>query len=164
MIRGVNLRTGAWLALAGAGAALDQLSKTAIDQMLPLGQVIAVTGFFNVVHVLNPGAAFSFLAAASGWQQWFFGFIALAVSIFLVALILRRPPANEALAYALILGGAMGNLIDRVARCAVVDWLDFHWQGMHWPAFNVADICIVVGATAMVPASIRSSSPLSRTP
>jgi signal peptidase II len=104
---------------------------------------------------LNPGAAFSLLAQAAGWQRWFFGGIALITCIALIVLIVRKPPVTEALGLALILGGAAGNLTDRVVRGSVFDWLDFYWSGMHWPAFNMADVWIVSGVGLLLIASLR---------
>jgi signal peptidase II len=121
-----------------------------------------LTGFFNVVHVWNTGAAFSFLANAGGWQRYFFIALAFGVSIWLT-LALRKPlRALEAGAYSLILGGALGNAVDRLLRGHVVDYLDFHLGGWHWPAFNVADIGIVCGALLMVVSSLRQSSDASK--
>lgn len=139
-----------WLGIAAVLAAVDQLSKAIVEMLLPLGAIQPVTAFFNFVHTLNPGAAFSFLADASGWQWWFFTGIALVVSMILASLILRHPTSREIPAYALILGGAIGNLIDRLTRGSVVDWLDFYWNAMHWPAFNLADVWIVTGAGLML--------------
>lgn len=144
-----------WLGIAAILAAADQLSKAVVEMLLPLGAVHPVSSFFNFVHTLNPGAAFSFLADASGWQWWFFTGIALVVSIVLVSLILRHPTSREVPAYALIVGGAMGNLIDRLTRGAVVDWLDFYWDALHWPAFNLADVWIVSGAALMLVKSFQ---------
>ncbi|MGY8831917.1 MAG: signal peptidase II, partial [Pseudomonadales bacterium] len=121
---------------------------------LPVGSVIPLAPFFNLVHFWNTGAAFSFLADAGGWQRYFFSVIALVVSVVL-ALILRKPRANsEALGYSLILGGAVGNLIDRASQGHVIDYLDFYWQSWHWPAFNLADIGIVGGATMLILSSL----------
>lgn len=139
-----------WLGIAAFLAAADQLSKAIVEMLLPLGAIHPVNAFFNFVHTLNPGAAFSFLADASGWQWWFFTGIAIIVSMILVSLILRHPTSREIPAYALILGGAVGNLIDRLTRGAVVDWLDFYWNALHWPAFNLADVWIVAGAGMML--------------
>jgi len=138
-----------WL-VAGIGLAIDQLTKAAIAGLLSLGHGIPVTSFFNIVHVINTGAAFSFLADQPGWQRWFFSAIALGAAAFLVVLIRRRPPRAEAVAYAAILAGALGNLVDRLTRGAVVDWLDVHWGDLHWPAFNLADVGITTGALLLV--------------
>jgi signal peptidase II len=112
-----------------------------------------VTPFFNLVHVLNPGAAFSFLAGAGGWQRWFFLAIALGASIWLAWMLSKPVRRLEALAYSLILGGAVGNGFDRVARGQVVDYLDFHLRGTHWPAFNIADVAITGGVVALIAVS-----------
>ena len=144
----------AYLGVALAAVIADQGTKFAITQSLSLGQSIPLTSFFNLVHVLNPGAAFSFLAGAGGWQRYFFIGIAVVVSIFLIKLILENRHKGEAIAYSLILGGAMGNLIDRVFRGYVVDSFDFYWRDWHWPAFNLADIAIVLGALLFVSSSL----------
>lgn len=145
-----------WIAIAGLCAVLDQASKAMIEASLPYGSAIPVTSFFNLVHTLNSGAAFSFLANQGGWQRLFFGVIALVASIVLTVMIIRRPRPMEAAAYALILGGAVGNLVDRIFRGAVVDWLDFYLRGLHWPAFNLADVWIVTGAGLCILSSLWS--------
>ena len=143
-----------WWTLALAIASADQALKSAIAGALPVGSVIPLAPFFNLVHFWNTGAAFSFLADAGGWQRYFFSVIALVVSVVL-ALILRKPRANsEALGYSLILGGAVGILIDRASQGHVIDYLDFYWQSWHWPAFNLADIGIVGGATMLILSSL----------
>jgi len=140
-----------WLALAGVLVVLDQLSKLAVLQWLAPGRVVEVTPFFNFVLVYNPGAAFSFLAQAPGWQRGLFIAIALVASAWIVFLLRRHwRETLFSFALALILGGAVGNLIDRVVYGAVVDFLDFHAAGWHWPAFNVADSAITVGAVLLV--------------
>jgi len=145
-----------WWTLALAIASADQALKSAIAGALPVGSVIPLAPFFNLVHFWNTGAAFSFLADAGGWQRYFFSVIALVVSVVL-ALILRKPRANsEALGYSLILGGAVGNLIDRASQGHVIDYLDFYWQSWHWPAFNLADIAIVGGAAMLILSSLLS--------
>lgn len=151
-----------WLGIAALLAAVDQLSKAIVEMLLPLGATHPVNAFFNFVHTLNPGAAFSFLANASGWQWWFFTGIAMVVSMILAGLILRHPTSREMPAYALVLGGAVGNLIDRLTRGAVVDWLDFYWNAMHWPAFNLADVWIVAGASLMLLKSFQPQAKDSR--
>ncbi|WP_411961198.1 signal peptidase II (plasmid) [Pseudomonas mandelii] len=145
-----------WWTLSLGIASADQAFKSAIEGSLPVGTVIPLAPFFNLVHFWNTGAAFSFLADAGGWQRYFFIVIALIVSMVL-ALILRKPRANsEALGYSLILGGAVGNLIDRAFRGHVIDYLDFSWQSWHWPAFNLADIGIVGGAAMLILSSLLS--------
>lgn len=139
-----------WYSLAMGIFAADQATKTYVDMATPLGWSHYVTSFFNLVNVLNPGAAFSFLAGAGGWQRWFFLALALAVSAGLVWTLWRPLRKLEALSYSLILGGALGNGLDRAVRGQVVDYLDFHVRGMHWPAFNLADTAIVGGAMVMI--------------
>ena len=140
-----------WIVLAVVVIALDQLSKIWALGTLHMAEQVAVTSFFNLVLVFNAGAAFSFLANAGGWQKWFFVVLASGISMWLVAML--RQHARErllALALSLILGGAIGNVIDRLRFDAVVDFLDFHLAGMHWPAFNVADSAITLGVVLML--------------
>ncbi len=151
-----SIHKARWYALALAVFAGDQATKSYIDVTRPLGWSHEVTSFFNLVHVLNPGAAFSFLADAGGWQRWFFLAIALAVSAWLTWQLSRPLRKLEALSYSLILGGAIGNAFDRAVRGQVIDYLDFHLRGWHWPAFNLADMAIVGGAVALVLLSLMS--------
>ncbi|WP_303783976.1 signal peptidase II [Azovibrio restrictus] len=140
-----------WLLLAGGLVLVDQFTKLAILARFQLGESLAVTSFFNLVLVYNPGAAFSFLANAGGWQKWFFVLLALAISGWILHMLLAHPePKRQNFALTLILGGAIGNVIDRVMYGAVVDFLDFHVAGWHWPAFNVADSGITIGAVLLV--------------
>ncbi|MGX6566728.1 signal peptidase II [Cupriavidus necator] len=146
-----------WWKIALAVLLSDISSKAAVTALMPYGQSIPLTGFFNLVHTWNTGAGFSFLANAGGWQRYLFVLFALGVSIWLV-LELRKPlPALQALAYSLILGGALGNAVDRVMRGHVVDYLDFHLGGWHWPAFNAADVGIVCGAVLLVYVTLRQT-------
>jgi signal peptidase II len=145
-----------WYALAIFAFLADQATKSYIDATTPLGWSREVTPFFNLVHVLNPGAAFSFLAGAGGWQRWFFLVIALVVSAWLVRQLYSPLRKLEGLSYSLILGGALGNAFDRAVRGQVIDYLDFHLRGWHWPAFNIADMAIMGGAMALVLASLMS--------
>jgi signal peptidase II len=136
----------------------DIATKSAIVAFIPLRVYHPLTPWFNLGHWLNPGAAFSFLAQAGGWQRGFFIALGLVASVFLCWLISRpHTGALERVGYAGILGGALGNVVDRVFRGAVVDWLDFHWNDWHWPAFNVADIAICVGAACLVASSFSRS-------
>lgn len=144
-------RLALWLALAAGIIVLDQATKLWVLASFYLGERLEVTPFFNLVLVMNSGAAFSFLADAGGWQKWFFVVLALVISGWLVAMI--RHHAAETLlplACALVLGGALGNVIDRLRFGAVVDFLDFHVAGWHWPAFNVADSGITVGVVLLI--------------
>lgn len=140
-----------WLALALAVLILDQLTKYAIKATFALHEMVEITPFFNMVLVYNKGAAFSLLADAAGWQRGLFIAIALTASVW-IAWLLRKYAAETlfCLALSLILGGAVGNVIDRVLYGAVVDFLDFHAFGMHWPAFNVADSAISCGAVLLI--------------
>ncbi len=144
-------RFASWLGLSGLIIVLDQLTKFWVVSALSLGQSIELTGFLNLVFVYNPGAAFSFLSDAGGWQRWFFVVLALAVSAWLTFLI-RQHAAERLLPLAatLILGGALGNVIDRIRFGAVVDFVDVHAAGWHWPAFNVADSAISVGVALLL--------------
>ena len=151
-----------WWSLAIALLMLDITSKAAISTLMAYGEAIPVTGYFNLVHAWNTGAAFSFLANAGGWQRYFFIALAFGVSMWL-ALELRKPlPTLSAWAYSLILGGALGNAIDRLLHGHVVDYLDFHLGGWHWPAFNAADIGIVCGAVLLVVESLRPTVDVSK--
>lgn len=133
-----------WLALVLGLLAADQVTKAHFSSTIALNTAVEVTAWFNLVHVLNPGAAFSFLADAGGWQRWFFIAVSVAVllPIAIWCLLLRTEPAEHWLGAGVVAGGA-GNLIDRVQTGAVVDFLDFHWNTWHWPAFNLADVYIV---------------------
>lgn len=140
-----------WMGLAGTVIALDQATKAWVVARLYFGETVVVTSFFNLVYAENRGAAFSFLAGAGGWQRWFFVGLAVVISVWLLAM-LRRHAAERLMpaALSLILGGAIGNVIDRLYLGAVVDFLDFHVAGRHWPAFNVADAAITVGVALML--------------
>ena len=144
-------RTAPWFTAAAAILLADQLSKWAALSQLRPGEPVAITGFFNLALVFNRGAAFSFLADAAGWQQPFFIAVAL-IAAAVVSWLLWRYPERRLLCagLALILGGALGNLWDRVAYGHVVDFLDLHAFGWHWPAFNVADSAISVGAATLI--------------
>jgi signal peptidase II len=145
-----------WLALACAVIALDQLTKVAIERHFEFGDVRPVTGFFNLVLTYNKGAAFSFLANAGGWQDEFLTAIGLGAAAIIVVLLARHGGQRLfALALALILGGALGNVIDRIAYGHVIDFLDFHVAGWHWPAFNLADSAIVGGAALLIYDELR---------
>ena len=144
------------LILALVVLVLDFASKRWAESTVLHGQQIPVTDFFNLVLTYNAGAAFSFLSDASGWQRWFFSGIAASASVLIVYL-LRKHAAEKlfCMSLSLVLGGALGNLWDRIALGHVVDFLDFHISGYHWPAFNVADSAIFVGAMLLVVESFR---------
>lgn len=140
-----------WVGIAIIVTLLDQLTKITMVRLLAYGQSDPVTSFFNLVMVYNKGAAFSFLADQPGWQRYFFTGISVLASLFILWMLKRHPGQRLfCWALALILGGALGNLIDRVAYGHVIDFLDFHLAGWHWPAFNLADSSITVGALLFV--------------
>ena len=144
-----------WLACAAAVLAADQATKAWASAELAHGWR-EVTSFFNLVLMHNTGSAFSFLADAGGWQQFFFGAVAIAVSGAMVWMMLQETgSALTKAAASLVLGGAVGNLIDRLAWGAVTDFLDFHWGTLHWPAFNVADAAIVAGVALLMLSELR---------
>jgi len=140
-----------WFSASAAIVALDQLVKWIFLSKFVPGERLEVTGFFNLVLVFNKGAAFSFLAGAPGWQTPVLAGVAIIASAVISVLILKNK--NKFLfccGLALILGGAIGNLIDRLRFGSVVDFLDFHAMGWHWPAFNVADSAITLGAVLLI--------------
>ena len=140
-----------WLGLALIIFIADQFTKVLILGYYQLGDATYVTSFFNVVRVHNSGAAFSFLANAGGWQRWFFTGIGIAATIFIVWM-LRAHAGQKLFSFALscILGGAVGNVVDRMMHGYVVDFLDFHYAGWHFPAFNIADAAITIGAVCLI--------------
>jgi signal peptidase II len=148
-----------WIWLSLAVFVLDQLTKQLAVAKLIYAEPLAVMPLFNLTLVHNTGAAFSFLAQAGGWQRWFFAGIALLVSAGIIYWLkrLNRDSLWEAIGLALVLGGAVGNLWDRMVHGHVIDFLDFYYQGWHWPAFNVADISIFIGAALLIIDSLRSA-------
>jgi signal peptidase II len=150
-----NSRWLRWLWLAAAVIAADQLTKAAVVAALRDGGAWAVTGFFSLVLTYNTGAAFSFLATASGWQRWVLAAIAIGAGVVIVALLRRGGSALYCTGLALILGGALGNLVDRLWLGKVVDFLLFHYAGWSYPAFNVADSAITTGAALLIVESFR---------
>ena len=154
MARGFKSSSGGmlqWLGLAFIILIADQFTKVLIVGYYQLGDSTQITSFFNLVRWHNTGAAFSFLAGASGWQRWFFtvlGLLAAAVIVWM----LKSHAGQKLFAFALacILGGALGNVIDRILYGHVVDFLDFHWRGWHFPAFNIADSAITIGAVCLI--------------
>lgn len=140
-----------WYVLAALVIVLDQISKQVVLATIQFGETIYVAPFWNWVLTFNRGAAFSFLASEDGWQRWFFTVLALVVSGW-IAVMLRQHPTQKLLSFslALIMGGALGNVIDRIRFGAVVDFVQWHAAGWYWPAFNVADSAITIGAVLMV--------------
>jgi signal peptidase II len=140
-----------WLALSAAIVALDLATKAWVSSAFRYGEVREVTPFFNLVLVHNTGAAFSFLADAGGWQRWFFAAVSIGISIAIVVMMRRGQQSRLAFAaLALVLGGALGNLWDRLTLGHVVDFVQLHAAGYYWPAFNVADSAICVGVALLL--------------
>ena len=146
-----------WLWLAALVIVLDQVTKQVAANMLEMYQPVAVMPMFNWTLMHNTGAAFSFLSDQPGWQRWFFTTIALVVSIVLISWTskLKTEEKWQAIAFALIMGGAIGNVIDRVIHGYVIDFIDVYYQDWHWPAFNIADSAIFVGVAILIIESFR---------
>ncbi len=146
-----------WLGIAAIVVLLDQVSKITVARLFAYAEERVVTSFFNLTLVYNKGAAFNFLSDAGGWQRYFFTGIAVAASLFILYLLKKH--AGQRLfcwALALILGGAVGNVIDRIAYGHVIDFLDFHFRGWgHFPAFNLADSAIFLGAALFILDELR---------
>ena len=145
-----------WLGISLIVVLFDQLTKIAVKKVLAYATPYMLTSFFNLFFIFNRGAAFSFLATAGGWQRWAFTALGVAAACVIVYLLQRH--GNQKLfctALALIMGGALGNVIDRLVHGRVIDFLDFHVGGWHWPAFNLADSAIVVGAALLVLDELR---------
>jgi signal peptidase II len=146
-----------WLGAVAALLIVDQISKSYFSSTMKLGETIRVTEWFNFVHVLNAGAAFSFLADAGGWQRWFFIVVAaLVVGVVSVMCLARQAGTLDRWVGAFVVGGGGGNLVDRVQIGAVVDFLDFHWGSTHWPAFNLADVFVVCSLVVWGFSSMKS--------
>jgi signal peptidase II len=140
-----------WLGLSLIILIADQFTKVLVIGYYQLGASTEVTSFFNLVRAHNSGAAFSFLSDASGWQRWFFSVIGVLAAVLIVWL-LRSHSGQKLFSFAMacILGGAVGNVIDRLLYGYVVDFLDFHWRNWHFPAFNIADSAITIGASCLI--------------
>ncbi len=149
-----------WLGVALIIFIADQFTKTLILGYYRLGDQTVITSFFNIVRAHNTGAAFSFLAGASGWQRWLFTCIGVAAAMFIVWM-LKSHGGQKLFSFAMacILGGAIGNVIDRILHGHVVDFLQFHWGGAYFPSFNVADSAITVGAGLLIFYSFRQHRP-----
>jgi signal peptidase II len=145
-----------WLGITLAVIGVDHLTKWWVSSTLDFHQAVPVLPFFSLVLVHNTGAAFSFLADAGGWQRWFFIAVGIIATVIIVRL-LKRHVHEPRLAFplALVLGGAIGNVLDRVVLGHVVDFLFFHYRSFSWPAFNVADSAITVGAALLIWDSLR---------
>jgi signal peptidase II len=152
-------REAVWWAVAAVVVIADHATKWIAGELMSSRPPVVVTPFFNFVLAHNTGAAFSFLAEGSGWQRWLFAGIAVLAAA-LISVLIRRHAGQRLFCagLALILGGAIGNLIDRLARGYVIDFLQLHAGGWYWPAFNMADSAITVGAALVVLDSLRSKS------
>ena len=141
-----------WLWLSVLAIVLDQGSKLTVDSLMQLYQSIPVLPYFNLTYVHNTGAAFSFLSEAGGWQRWFFAGLAVLISSGITVWLAKLKPQETllAIALALVLGGAVGNLIDRLAYGYVIDFIDVYYENWHWPAFNIADSAITLGVVLMI--------------
>jgi len=141
-----------WLLLSAIVIVLDYVTKHfALANLQPYHPIPFIEGFWNWMLAFNTGAAFSFLSDAGGWQRWFFAALAITISSGLIFWLSRIPRNDwrQALPFALIIGGALGNLVDRIRYGHVVDFIDWYWREHHWPAFNIADAAIVGGAIAL---------------
>ena len=151
LFRDARWRNLHWLWLSLLVLVSDLWTKRLVESSLSLYQRIEVLPFFNITLAYNPGAAFSFLAGAGGWQRWFLSLVAMGASLFIFFWLIRlKGERLLSLGLALILGGALGNLWDRLVYGHVTDFLDFHWAGWHFPAFNIADTAITLGAACLI--------------
>jgi len=150
MVRSGTLRN--WMIIAAVIIIADQITKVIANSELVLYKAVAVMPMFNLTLMYNEGAAFSFLSDAGGWQRWFFTIISLVVSIVLIFWIKKLKPEEkfQAIAFSLILGGAVGNLIDRVRLGYVIDFIEIYYNQFFWPAFNIADSAISIGVVILI--------------
>lgn len=146
----IDWRCSLWLLVSVAVVALDRITKLLVYDTFYTGEIRPITSFFSLVLTYNTGAAFSFLANAGGWQRIFFVVISIAACLLFLWLLLRGGSRLFSLSLALIIGGALGNLWDRLQLGRVIDFLLFHYQGWHYPAFNIADAAICVGAVLLI--------------
>ena len=148
-----------WLWLSAFVIVVDQITKRVVDTSMQLHQSIELAPFFQLTYLRNQGAAFSFLSGAGGWQRWFFIILAVVASAFITVWLRKLDPRQrrEAVAWSLVLGGALGNLIDRILYGYVIDFLDVYYGDWHWPAFNVADSAITVGVVLLLLDSFKSN-------
>ncbi|MCS5565187.1 MAG: signal peptidase II [Methylococcales bacterium] len=151
-----------WFLLSLLVLIVDQVSKVTVASSMHLYESIALVPSFQLTYVHNPGAAFSFLSDAGGWQRWFFIALSSVVSVLISIWLVRLPAALrwQATGLALVLGGAVGNLVDRVLYGYVIDFLDVYYRSWHWPAFNVADAAITIGAVILLVDSFRNPDSL----
>lgn len=150
-----------WLWLSLLLLVVDYATKTLVVKTMNLRDSIDILPFFNLTYVHNEGAAFSFLSDAGGWQRWFLSFIAISISALLIWWLKRLPATNKVLcsAYSLVLAGALGNLYDRISYGYVIDFLHVHYNNWHFPAFNIADSAICVGAALLLFDALTGESP-----
>ena len=148
-----------WI-IVGAVLLADQIVKVSIAHSFTYGETIRITPFFNLVYYRNSGAAFGMLADAGGWQRYLLTAFALGVSFWLSWMLCQKQLWLPRLSYCLILGGALGNVADRIIRGQVVDFLDFHYMQVHWPAFNLADTAIFLGVFCLIVDAIKQSRPV----
>ena len=150
-----------WLWLSAFVIVVDQITKRVVDTSMQLHQSIELAPFFQLTYLRNQGAAFSFLSGAGGWQRWFFIILAVVASAFITVWLRKLDPRQrrEAMAWSLVLGGALGNLIDRILYGYVIDFLDVYYGDWHWPAFNVADSAITVGVVLLLLDSFKPTRP-----
>ncbi|MGF6276026.1 signal peptidase II [Massilia sp. UYP11] len=155
--RGSTASLFPWIGLSLIIVLLDQVTKITVERTFAYAETLPITSFFNLIKVYNPGAAFSFLGDAGGWQRWLFLGIAIAAVVFCIYMMSKNSSQRLfCFALALIMAGAIGNGIDRVVHGHVIDFLDFYWAGIgHFPAFNIADIGISVGAVLFVLDELR---------
>ena len=151
-----------WFLLSLLVLIVDQVSKVTVASSMHLYESIALVPSFQLTYVHNPGAAFSFLSDAGGWQRWFFIALSSVVSVLISIWLVRLPTGLrwQAAGLALVLGGAVGNLVDRVLYGYVIDFLDIYYRSWHWPAFNVADAAITIGAVILLVDSFRNPDSL----
>lgn len=149
-----------WLWISALVIVIDQATKRVVDTTMQLYQSIELIPCFQLTYLRNQGAAFSFLSGAGGWQRWFFIGLAIVASVFICFWLkkLNRSQRWEAVAWSLVLGGALGNLIDRILYGYVIDFLDVYVGEWHWPAFNVADSAITVGVVMLLLDSFKTPS------
>ena len=147
-----------WLWLSAFVIVVDQITKRVVDSAMQLHQTIELIPYFQLTYMRNQGAAFSFLSGAGGWQRWFFIGLAIVASVFIFIWLRKLDPSRrrEAVAWALVLGGALGNLIDRILYGYVIDFLDVYVGDWHWPAFNVADSAITLGVVLLLLDSFKT--------
>ncbi|EAQ32843.1 signal peptidase II [Idiomarina baltica] len=157
LIIGKKLSPYALLSISGLLAASDQAVKWLVQQSMAYGEYVSVTPFFNWVHLWNTGAAFGLLSNGGGWQRYFFIGVALLMSVALTRLIFNKVSKRDGISYGLILGGAVGNLIDRLFRGYVVDSLHLGWQTWQLPVFNIADIAITLGVILLLLSNLQVS-------